>query len=72
MWLLPSEREALYNINMLKEKLLPIIHNRKKMFKEGKLPKSGDLLTTLVQTQDLYDSDEIILDELFAFFFAGS
>ncbi len=51
--------------------MLSLIKKRKIELKDPTFIDKGDLMSTLLKT-DLFTDDEMIIDECFTFFFAGS
>jgi cytochrome P450 len=71
-WNLNScDRENIRNVKRIRSFLLSLIQKRKREFTDPAFIDKGDLMSTLLKT-DLFTDDEMIIDECFTFFFAGS
>jgi len=73
MYISRVDREIKTNCKVLRDKILEFVVQKKEKLKNDPSGyKNGDLLTILISDDLFKDNEEMIIDEVITFFFAGS
>jgi len=71
--ILPKERELQLNIDSLRNELRKLVDEKRAKIRENPMEaQRGDLMTILIQDELFKDDVEMIIDECFTFFLAGT
>jgi len=71
-YITPAERDLLANSRTLRAKFQKVVNDRRQEMKEGRRLDEGDFLSILLSDELFKEDNEMIVDEILTFFFAGS